>query len=193
MTGTVQALLVDLDGTLADTASANYAAYAAALREEAIDVARPTFDAVASGRNWRQFLPVLLGDKAAAAPHVAARKTALYPGMLADVRINHGLVSMIHICAQAGKPAALVTTASRTAVDAILDMHKLAHLFQATITGDDVTAHKPDKEPYVAGAAAVGFPPSECLAIEDTAIGAQSAQSAGCMVLMVSIQSTFES
>lgn len=186
MTGSIEALLVDLDGTLADTASANFAAYAAALREEGIEVDRAAFDRLASGRNWRQFLPVLLGEKADAAPHVAARKTALYPGMLADIHINHGLVSMIEICALAGKPAALVTTASRAAVDALLGMHDLERLFQATITGDDVTAHKPDKEPYVAGAAAVGFAPSACLAIEDTPVGAESARAAGCTVLMVS-------
>ena len=185
--GAAQALLVDLDGTLADTASANYAAYAAALREVGVDVNRAGFDKVAGGRNWRQFLPVLLGGKADAAPDVAARKAALYPGMLADIRINHGLVAVIETCALAKKPAGLVTTASRPAVDAILEMHNLAYLFRATITGDDVTAHKPDKEPYVAGATALGVPPTACLAIEDTPVGAQSAQAAGCMVLMVSM------
>jgi HAD superfamily hydrolase (TIGR01509 family) len=185
LTGGIQALLVDLDGTLADTASANYAAYAAALAEAGVEVDRAAFDTVASGRNWRQFLPVLLGEKAAAAPQVAARKAALYPGLLADLRINRGLVALIEISALAGRPAALVTTASRGAVDAILETHDLARLFSATITGDDVTAHKPDKEPYVAGAAALGIPPAACLAIEDTAVGARSARAAGCMVLMV--------
>lgn len=186
MTGAAQALLVDLDGTLVDTASANYAAYAAALQEAGVDVDRACFDKVASGRNWRQFLPLLLGDKANAAPDVAARKTVLYPDMLADIRINYGLVAMIKTCALAEKPAALVTTASRAAVDAILERHDLAVLFRATITGDDVTAHKPDKEPYVTGAATLGVPPAACLAIEDTTVGAQSARAAGCMVLMVS-------
>ena len=187
MTDPIQALLVDLDGTLVDTAAANYEAYAAALRERGVDVDRTAFDNVAAGRNWRQFLPALLGDQAEAAPQVAARKTAIYPAMIGKMQINEGLIALIEAFVRDCKPVALVTTASRAAVDAILSGHDLGRLFDATITGDDVTAHKPDKEPYLAGAAAIGVPPSNCLAIEDTPIGAQSASAAGCKVLMVSM------
>lgn len=187
MSGSVKALLVDLDGTLADTASANYQAYAAALREAGVEVDRVTFDSIASGRNWRQFLPELLGPQASLSPDVAARKADLYPSMSSAIRINDGLVAMIETCANAGIPAALITTASRKAVDAILTAHDLERLFRATITGDDVTAHKPDKEPYIRGAAALGVLPLRCLAIEDTIVGAKSARAAGCRVLMVSI------
>lgn len=186
MTPIAEGLLVDLDGTLADTATANFLAYAAALCEQGIDVDRAAFNAVAAGRNWRHFLPILLGDAADKAPEVAARKTALYPGMLKDIRINHGLVAIIKTFAEAGKPAALVTTASRAAVAAILQIHDLTPLFRATVTGDDVTCHKPHPEPYMKGAAAIGIPPSKCLAVEDTEIGAESARNAGCTILTVS-------
>jgi HAD superfamily hydrolase (TIGR01509 family) len=185
----IQAFLVDLDGTLADTASANFAAYAEALREHGVKISRAVFDKVASGRNWRQFLPELLGERADAAEEVAARKAVLYPEMLGSIEINHGLVALLETFTTLGKPAALVTTASRSAVDAILERHDLARLFEATITGDDVTAHKPDKEPYLKGAAAVRSVPSRCLALEDTLVGAQSAVAAGCKVLMVSMHS----
>lgn len=181
----IKALMVDLDGTLADTAAANYRAYAAALAEVGITVGREDFDAEAQGRNWRQFLPVFLGDaRVEEAPAVAARKTALYGDMLGHVRINHGLVRLIESFASVG-PAALVTTASRKSVDAILTHHDLARLFQVTITGDEVTRHKPDPQPYLMAAEALAIDPAHCLAIEDTDVGAASAASAGMGVLRV--------
>ncbi len=180
----IKALMVDLDGTLADTADANYRAYAAALAEVGITVGREDFDAEAQGRNWRQFLPVFLGEAREQAPAVAARKTSLYGDMLGHVRINHGLVRLIESFASVG-PAALVTTASRKSVDAILTHHDLARLFQVTITGDEVTHHKPDPQPYLMAAEALAIDPAECLAIEDTDVGAASAASARMAVLRV--------
>lgn len=184
-TGPVKALLVDLDGTLADTADANYAAYAAALAEAGVEPGRDAFDAVAAGRNWRQFLPVLLGEtRTDEAPGIAARKTALYADMLHHVRINTPLVRMIEAFLQTGR-AALVTTASRASVDAILAHHDLARLFEVTITGDEVTQHKPHPQPYLLAAEALDLAPGDCLAIEDSDVGAASAETAGCPVLRV--------
>ncbi len=181
----ISALLVDLDGTLADTAAANYAAYAAALAEAGVEISREDFDTVAAGRNWRQFLPVLLGEtRAGEAPAIAACKTALYADMLHHVRINTALVRMIDLTTLTG-PAALVTTASRASVDAILAHHDLARLFDITITGDEVTRHKPDPQPYLMAAKALSLAPDTCLAIEDSDVGVASAEAAGMAVLRV--------
>ena len=54
------AILVDLDGTLIETAGANYHAYAQSLAEVGLSISRQEFDARAAGRNWKQFLPEML-------------------------------------------------------------------------------------------------------------------------------------
>ena len=56
----LRGLLFDLDGTLVDTAAANFGAYAAALREAGIVVETETIADVAAGRHWTEFLPDLL-------------------------------------------------------------------------------------------------------------------------------------
>ncbi len=65
----------------------------------------------------------------------------------------------------------------------------LAHLppetFRVVVTGDQVERGKPHPEPYLTAAAALGVPPEECLAIEDSNTGAKSAEAAGCLVLVV--------
>ena len=53
------------------------------------------------------------------------------------------------------------------------------------ISADEVSRGKPDPEPYLAGAAAVGFPASACLVFEDAPSGIRSAQAAGAKTIAV--------
>ena len=184
----VAALLVDLDGTLVDTEEANFAAYAAALEEAGVRIDRAAFHEIAFGRSWKQFLPVLLSDGGSGADPalVAARKVALYPGMLRLTRVNHALVRLI----EAGRPGwktALVTTASSANASAVLQHHGLARLFDAVITGSDVARHKPDPEAYQLAAERLDVRPAECIVIEDSAIGLAAGVAFGATCLKVGI------
>jgi sugar-phosphatase len=53
------------------------------------------------------------------------------------------------------------------------------------ITADDVVHGKPDPEPYLKGAAALGFSPAECLVVEDAPAGIAAARAAGMKVIGV--------
>ena len=53
------------------------------------------------------------------------------------------------------------------------------------ISAESVTRGKPDPEPYLAGAALLGIPTSECLVIEDAPSGIEAGRAAGCKVLAV--------
>ena len=50
------------------------------------------------------------------------------------------------------------------------------------ITSNDISRGKPDPEPYVKGAAALGFRPADCVVCEDVAPGIRSGKSAGATV-----------
>jgi len=47
------------------------------------------------------------------------------------------------------------------------------------ITGDDVERGKPDPEGYLAAARALGYPPDECVVVEDAPAGVAAARAAG--------------
>jgi HAD superfamily hydrolase (TIGR01509 family) len=91
--------------------------------------------------------------------------------LLADLRAND-------------VPCALVTMSYRRFVAPVL-----AGLpdgsFDAVVSGDAVTNGKPHPEPYETAATLLGVPPELTLAIEDSDTGAQSAEAAGCTVLVV--------
>ncbi|HEV2735560.1 MAG TPA: HAD family phosphatase [Longimicrobiaceae bacterium] len=182
----VRALLFDLDGTLVDTGAANYAAYARALAEVGVAVEPEAFAEVAGGRNWRQFLPELLGRAGVAADPaaVARRKRDLYPEMIGGLRLNEPLLALA-ASSRAVMRTALVTTASASNVHAILRRYGLAELFEVVVTGDDVARHKPDPEAYLEAVSRLALSPEECLAFEDSQIGIASARAAGVPVVHV--------
>ncbi|MDQ3059740.1 MAG: HAD family phosphatase [Pseudomonadota bacterium] len=183
----LQAYLVDFDGTLADTALANYLAYAGALEEAGIWLSREEFEQEAFGRNWRDFLPQLLQKRGSNADPaaIAARKVSLYQGTVGKIRFNEALVALLENRAS-GTKAALVTSASAANVRAALASREaLAHLFDVLITGDDVTRHKPDPQGYRLAAQRLGVFPENCLVFEDSDIGMMAGVAFGAPVLRI--------
>jgi sugar-phosphatase len=53
------------------------------------------------------------------------------------------------------------------------------------VTSSDITNGKPDPEPYLKGAAALGFAPADCLVVEDVPAGIRSGKAAGARVIAV--------
>jgi len=182
----IRALLFDLDGTLVDSLGANYAAYSRALLEVGARVEPEEVARAAAGRQWRDFLPALLReagvdcDPAA----VARRKGELYREMVGELRVNSALLSLAASVGP-GMQTVLVTTSSAESVRAILRHFDLEHAFDYVITGDDVTRHKPDPEAYRLALARLQLEAQECLAFEDSDVGAASANAAGVPVVRV--------
>jgi len=64
---------------------------------------------------------------------------------------------------------------------------------QQLITADFVTRGKPHPEPFLAGAALLGFAPEDCVVFEDSASGAIAGREAGCQVVATTFSHPIES
>lgn len=87
-----------------------------------------------------------------------------------------------------GIPTALVTASWRRLIDAVewaIDHDLGRKAFTLTIGGDEVENTKPHPEPYQEAARRLGFAAKDCLALEDSPTGAQSALAAGCRVVAI--------
>ena len=60
-----------------------------------------------------------------------------------------------------------------------------AATFATIVVGDEVAVGKPDPEPYLAAARALGVDTADCVAIEDSPTGLRSAEASGCAVIAV--------
>ncbi|AMO24436.1 fructose-1-phosphate/6-phosphogluconate phosphatase [Ramlibacter solisilvae] len=179
-----QALLVDLDGTLVETASANYHAYAQSLAEVGLTISREEFEARAAGRNWRQFLPEMLAEAGIAAEPrtIADRKASIYARSFDRLVPNTALIALLRLRSPACM-AALVTSASAANAYAVLHHLGLTDLFDIIVTGDDVPRHKPAPDAYQLAALQLGVEPANCIVIEDSDAGIASALDFGALVL----------
>ncbi|MEU5880813.1 HAD family phosphatase [Spirillospora sp. NPDC047279] len=81
-------------------------------------------------------------------------------------------------------PTALVTSSQRVMTEPVLDAIG-RDLFALTIVGDEVGHTKPHPEPYLTAAERLGVDPARCVAIEDSPNGLTSAEAAGCFTVAV--------
>jgi mannitol-1-/sugar-/sorbitol-6-phosphatase len=76
----------------------------------------------------------------------------------------------------------IVTSATRPLAEARLRAAGLP-LPPRLITANDITHGKPHPEPYRNAAALLGFPPADCVVVEDVPAGIQSGKTAGARVI----------
>jgi HAD superfamily hydrolase (TIGR01509 family) len=99
------------------------------------------------------------------------------------VPVQPGARELLAAVRQAGLPHALVTSSERGFMDAVLASTGMR--FDVLVCAEDVTATKPDPEPYLLAAKLVGVDPGDCFALEDSPNGVASAEAAGCRVFAV--------
>ncbi|MBA8823668.1 HAD superfamily hydrolase (TIGR01509 family) [Saccharopolyspora lacisalsi] len=184
------AVLFDMDGTLVDSEKLwkisldDYAAY----RGGAISA--PT-RALMVGSNMERSMGLLLRDLEllsgpseveAAAQWVAGRTAELFRQGLSW---RPGARRLLRGLRDRGVPTALVTSTIRPLTKIALDT--LGHdSFDATVCGDEVEGrNKPHPEPYLRACRMLGVDPGECVAVEDSPTGVNSAVDAGCTVVGV--------
>jgi mannitol-1-/sugar-/sorbitol-6-phosphatase len=175
----VQAVLLDMDGTLVDSDAAVERAWRIWADEYGADTARVL--AIAHGspaeRTVRHVRPDLGDDQVTTA---AARQLALQYEDLSDVTAAPGARELLAELDRQGLPWAVVTSA-----DAKLARLRLAAaglLVPVLITVEDVRAGKPHPEGYLLAARTLAAEPGRCLVVEDTEPGVLAGQAAGATV-----------
>jgi HAD superfamily hydrolase (TIGR01509 family) len=182
----VKAVLWDFDGTLVDTEPYWIAAeYALAeehggtwTQEHALELVGN--DLLDSGH----YIRAVLGLEMSAEDIVDYLLDRVVDMTRDAVPWRPGAVELLAALQASGMPCALVTMSYERLVAPVL-AHLPPETFRVIVTGDQVQRGKPHPEPYLTAAAGLGFPPGECVAIEDSNTGATSAEAAGCPVLVV--------
>jgi len=199
---TLKALIWDVDGTLAETEDEGHrVAFNRAFAEAGLawhwdSALYGELLAVAGGKErllhwWQRIDPA-----AAAAPGAEAfvrslhqRKTAWYAEVLArgGVGLRPGVAALLAEAHAAGLQQAIATTTTPGNVTQLVEVTLGAsghRLFTVVGAGDVVPRKKPAPDIYAWVLARLGTAPSDCLAIEDSAIGVAAAQAAGVPVLL---------
>jgi HAD superfamily hydrolase (TIGR01509 family) len=82
-------------------------------------------------------------------------------------------------------PLGLASSAPAVLIETVLQAAGLRPYFRVTMSTEQVPRGKPAPDIYQAVAARLGFPPSDCAAIEDSSNGLRSAAAAGLKVIAI--------
>jgi HAD superfamily hydrolase (TIGR01509 family) len=97
--------------------------------------------------------------------------------------VRPGVRELLAAVRAADVPYGLVTSSQRVFAEAVLDSTGMT--FPVTVCAEDVTATKPDPEPYLLAVKLLDADPARCVVLEDSPNGVASATAAGCRVLAV--------
>lgn len=185
----VEAVLWDMDGLLADTEPLWTVAENAVCASVG-GVFTPQMKARIVGTRLDTAIPILVEELKAQG--CVADGELLSDGLLdamlglfaGELSFMPGALQLLTAVAETGIPQALVSSSFRSLVDGVLQWLPES-TFAYTLAGDEVTHAKPDPEPYLTAAERLGIATQRCLVLEDSPSGMRAALSAGCHALMV--------
>jgi len=181
-----KAVAWDIDGTLIDSEPLHLAALVTVSARYGLDLSHEPEDRFRGrhmGDVWRAlraFYPGGLSEQ-----RWADEIIDTYIESAASLRPMPGALETMRELHARGIPQACVSNSERRVVDANLRALGVIDLIEFSISRDDVTAGKPDPEPYRQACDRLGFAPADVLAVEDSDPGAQSARAAGLNVLRI--------
>jgi beta-phosphoglucomutase len=186
----VPAVIFDFDGVIADTEPAHFLAFEAVLGARGLRLGRDAYFARYLSYGDADLVRAFMTDAGRScseteAEAIVAEKHAAFERRLgAGVSLFPAAPSCIAALGSS-LPLAIASGARRVEIEATLDAHGLRPAFSAIVAIEDVARGKPDPEPYLRAAAALGLPAGRCVAIEDSPGGIESALAAGLRVVGV--------
>ncbi|WFB11887.1 HAD family phosphatase [Streptomyces sp. LX-29] len=182
----LQAVLLDMDGTLVDTEGIWWDAEVAIFAELGHDLADEHREVVVGGPMTRSaaYLIEATGADVTLAELTHLLNTRFTELIGGTVPLLPGARRLLGELVRHGVPTALVSASHRRVIDRILASLGPEH-FTLTVAGDEIPRTKPHPDPYLLAAARLGADPARCVVIEDTVTGVAAAEAAGCPVVAV--------
>ncbi len=192
----IRAVLFDMDGLIVDTEPIHFKAFQAYMREFGIDMPESMMPQLL-GYTEEDNLRDLKKEYHLDTPldQMVAQRGAVYLQLVQTepLRVFPGFWELSEEVSRRGLKQAVVSSANGEQVEIILrrvfdenpGKGDPQHYFDAIVTGDDIANNKPAPDIYLLAAERLGVARADCLALEDTPPGVQSATSAGITVLAV--------
>ncbi|GAB4495589.1 MAG: beta-phosphoglucomutase [Anaerolineales bacterium] len=190
----IRAFLFDLDGVLTDTAEYHYRAWKRLADELGIPFTREENEAL-RGIPRRESLLLLLKGRTypeAQMQEFMARKNNYYLQFIREITprdVLPGALELLEEIRASGLKSAL-GSASKNARE-VIERLGIAALLDAVSDGNSVERQKPAPDLFLHAARQLGFPPRECVVVEDASAGIEAALAGGFWTLAIGPASRF--
>ena len=189
-TNSLHAVIIDLDGTLVDTAGEIAAALNRALEELGLASLDQKSVEVLIGRGVRSMVERALlqaeGGALMDVDRAVERFEAHYAQTVGtDARLYAGVMPGLRRFAEAGIAMSVVTNKPRLFTELLLERLEVAEFFRGVIAGDDGFTRKPAGDMLLAACERMGSDPARSLMLGDSDNDILAARAAGCPVWCV--------
>lgn len=190
----LKAVFLDFSGVIVDDEDINQELIAEILLEENLRSDEDEYIQYCRGRSDRACLRNILANRGRILPdeyieRLVQTKAKGYRErveQLTKLPVAPHLVEFLTRLKEQNIAVALVTGATRSEVEYVLDKIELGQYFATIVAGDDLQQSKPEPEPYLLAVNKLQLQPSECLAIEDNPVGIEAAKQANIQVVGIS-------
>lgn len=179
----IRAIVFDFDGVIADSEPLHLRALQQVVAPLGITLDREEYyerylgyDDVGAFRALAADRGVAVSDEGIRA--LIAAKSVAYQSMLSSEVLYPGARECVERLA-AEYPLGIASGALRHEIEAILQAGDMDRYFRFIVASGETSAGKPAPDPYLRAAALHGLPPGQCVAIEDSRWGIDSARAAG--------------
>ncbi len=183
----IEALLYDLDGTLADTEEELFATYAELLTERGRDFSTFDYRTIVGVTALEAARVVALAFSLDETPEdfLLQWRARLAERLRTHLRPRPGAREALEKAKVSGATVALVTSAREDHANDVLDRLGFRSFFRVMITWESpgLTRHKPHPDPYQLAVKTLKVAKNRCVAFEDSVNGVTSARDAGILVV----------
>jgi beta-phosphoglucomutase family hydrolase len=179
LVNSLNGIIFDCDGTLADTMPSHYEAWMAILDRYRLEMSEERFYAL-GGWPTKRVAELLISESGRQidVEQLSHEKELLFQEMLHLVRPIEPVVEVAR--QHRGKlPMAVATGAVRPICEKILRQIGVPDLFDTIVSSEDVARHKPAPDVFLEAARRLGVEPARCRVYEDTDPGIEAARQAG--------------
>ena len=183
----LNAVILDVDGTLIDSNDAHARAYEDAGRELGYDIpferVRPLI-----GKGGDKVLPEVTGieQDSPEGEQISKRKGEIFREQyLPRLKPTPGARQFLHRLRDDGMKLVIATSAKKEDMKALLEQAGIGDLIQDATSSDDAEESKPDPDIVEAALRQTGFPAEEVVMVGDTPYDVEAATRAGVRVVAV--------
>jgi beta-phosphoglucomutase len=175
-------VIFDMDGVLVDSYHAHFQSWRELAAELGVQVTEADF-ARHFGRTSREIVEAYWGPGRFTDAEIAEldrRKESYYRRIISqNFPEMPGVRSLLSQLKVAGFRLAVGSSGPPENVKLVLEKLEALPIFDAVVTGVDVTRGKPDPQVFLLAAQRLQLPPRHCVVIEDAPVGIRAAHAAG--------------